>query len=90
MDHLTFAAASRRHGVKRSQIREVLDDDMTLILEIRPVDDRHPDERFTFVGPDVSGRLLEIGAVETETGLLVIHAMAARPRYRKLFEEEAP
>ncbi len=90
MDHLTFTAASRRHGVRRHQIREVLDDATTLVLQTYPVDEDHPDERFTLVGPDAADTLFEIGVVETETGLLVIHAMEARRRYRRLFEEQAP
>lgn len=76
--------------MKRHQVREVLDDDTTLVLETHPIDDRHPDERLTLVGPDGSGTLLEVGVVETSDGLLVIHAMPARPRYRKLFDEETP
>lgn len=33
-----------------------------------------------FVGADVSGNLLEIGAIESVDGPIIIHAMAARPK----------
>ncbi len=34
-----------------------------------------------YVGPDVSGQLLEIGAVEGSDGVVIVHAMPARRRF---------
>ena len=44
-------------------------------------------ERLVFLGDDASGRVLEVMAVRTDRGLLVIHAMDLRPKWRKLYEE---
>ena len=44
-------------------------------------------ERLVFVGDDESGRALEVLAVRTDRGLLVIHAMDLRPKWRQLYEE---
>ena len=46
------------------------------------------DDRIVYLGPDQDGVLLEVVAVEIEGGLLVIHAMTMRPRYRKQLEGE--
>ena len=43
--------------------------------------------RLVFVGVDESGRALEMMAVRTDRGLLVIHAMDLRPKWRTLYEE---
>jgi len=44
------------------------------------VDD--PDDGFTiFVGADTSGNLLEVGVIDSINGPIIIHAMAARPKY---------
>ena len=40
-----------------------------------------------FLGDDESGRALEVMAVRTDRGLLVIHAMDLRPKWRQLNEE---
>jgi len=40
------------------------------------------DERVVFLGMDKSGRAIEVVAVESEHGLLVIHAMDMRPKWR--------
>ena len=44
-------------------------------------------ERLVFLGDDESGRALEVMAVRTDRGLLVIHAMDLRPKWRQLNEE---
>jgi len=33
------------------------------------------------IGPDRTGRLLEVGAVSGSDGLVIVHAMGARPKY---------
>ena len=43
--------------------------------------------RLVFVVGDESGRPLEVMAVRTDRGLLVIHAMDLRPKWRTLYEE---
>jgi hypothetical protein len=45
------------------------------------------DPRLLFLGPDEDGELLEVLAIETDTGgLLVIHAQRIRDRYLRLLE----
>lgn len=40
------------------------------------------DEGFTmFVGPDLSGNLLEVGVIDSDSGPAIVHAMPARPRH---------
>ncbi|MDP8958801.1 MAG: hypothetical protein M3N51_06285 [Actinomycetota bacterium] len=42
------------------------------------------DEGFTMlIGPDHAGNLYEIGVVESVEGPVVVHAMRARPKYRR-------
>ncbi len=40
------------------------------------------DERVVFLGIDETGRAIEVIAVELDHGLLVIHAMDMRPKWR--------
>ncbi len=43
------------------------------------------DSRLVFLGPDRTGQLLEVMAIETDNGgLLVIHAQPIRNRYLEL------
>jgi hypothetical protein len=39
-------------------------------------------DRLIFLGRDETGALLEVMAIETDRGLLVIHAMTMRAKYR--------
>lgn len=40
------------------------------------------DEGFTMlIGPDATGRLLEIGVVEGDSALVIVHAMPARKSF---------
>lgn len=61
-----------------------------LILKEGPPDG-HPlasATRLVFLGEDSDGIAIEVIAVEDDHGnLLVIHAMALRPRYQEAFEE---
>lgn len=45
------------------------------------------DPRLVFLGPDEDGELLEVTAIETDTGgLVVIHAQRIRDRYLRLLQ----
>jgi hypothetical protein len=45
------------------------------------------DPRLVFLGPDEHGKLLEVMAIETDTGgVLIIHAQPIRNRYLELLE----
>ncbi|MDQ6945811.1 MAG: hypothetical protein M3256_05940 [Actinomycetota bacterium] len=58
------------HAVRNVMVIDELDDDLRLYL-----------------GPSRSGSLLEVISIvrEGDRGELVIHAMAMRPKYRRLF-----
>jgi hypothetical protein len=58
----------------------------TIIREPAPDADLLADERIVFLGADQTGELLEVMAVETPDGLLVIHAMKLRQRYQPYLE----
>lgn len=45
------------------------------------------DDRLVFLGEDATGRALEVMAVALPDGLLVIHVMDLRPKWRRLYEE---
>jgi hypothetical protein len=50
----------------------------------------HPDraDRLVFLARDQAGITLEVMAIETEEGLLIIHAMPMRPEYARFLEED--
>lgn len=46
-------------------------------------------DRLVLLGVDKDGTLLEVIALETDSGLLIIHAMAIRDRYRRYLKGDA-
>ena len=42
-----------------------------------------------FLGPDEDGELLEVMAVETDAGLLIIHAMKMRAKYQPYIRDRS-
>jgi hypothetical protein len=79
-----FAQSARKHRIGRARVRQVLEDPVA--EAILPAENGRQ-ERLVFLGDDESGRALEVMAVRTDEGLLVIHAMDLRPKWRKLYEE---
>lgn len=72
--------SARKHGLSDDNIRHAIDNAIAAIT--RP---EQPD--FTMlIGPDATGRLLEIGVIETDDQDYVIHAMNARPKYLTLLD----
>ena len=43
-------------------------------------------DRWLVIGPDRAGNLLELVVLVDQRGEIVVHAMALRPKYRKLLE----
>jgi len=39
------------------------------------------EEIVIFIGPDISGNLIEVGLIKSEYGRTIIHAMKARAKY---------
>jgi uncharacterized DUF497 family protein len=74
--------SARRHGVT--------DDDVThAVANAMATEDVGDDpERWLVIGPDRAGNLLEVVVLVTAEGdQIAIHAMAMRPKYRRLLEQ---
>jgi hypothetical protein len=54
--------------------------------EPAPEDSPLEDDRIVFLGPDPNGVMLEVMALETDQGLLIVHAMKMRPKYRPFLQ----
>jgi hypothetical protein len=81
---VAFTQSSRRHKIGRARVRQVLADPVVVVRIEEPHD---PRVRMLYLGDDVSGRALEVIAVEESDRLVVIHAMDLRDKFRKLYEE---
>jgi len=68
-----IAPSAGRHGIDHTDILHAFDHQMW----IEDLDDG----LLMVIGPDASGRLLEIGIVEGLEGPVVVHAMQARAKY---------
>ena len=67
-----IADSARRHGISDEDIRHALHNAMH-------VDDQG--DIFIAVGGDRTGRLIEVGFVERDDEVVVIHAMPIRPKH---------
>jgi hypothetical protein len=81
---IEFTQSARKHRIGRARVRQVLAD--PVVEAILPAGG-DKQERLVFLGDDASGRALEVMAVRTDRGLLVIHAMDLRLKWRHLYEE---
>jgi hypothetical protein len=79
-----FTQSARKHRIGRARVRQVLADPVAEAILPAGGDQQ---ERLVFLGDDASGRALEVMAVRTDRGLLVIHAMDLRLKWRHLYEE---
>jgi hypothetical protein len=68
--------------ISRSRSRYVVETANTIISQPAPTRSKVKDDRIVFLGTDQTGVLLEVVAVEADAGLLIIHAMRMRDRYR--------
>jgi hypothetical protein len=65
----------------------VVDTTSVIFRENAPKDSPLTDARLVFLGPDEDGELLEVMAIDTDSGgLLVIHAQRIRHRYLELLK----
>ncbi len=75
--------SATKHRISRAQSAYVVHNaEVTVVL---PTGD-HTDERTLHLGADSQGVLLEVITVPTPDGVLVIHAMLMRKRYRKMLD----
>jgi hypothetical protein len=80
---IRWARSATRHRINRERSRHVVETASTIIRQPAPEGSPLEDERLVFLGPDQAGEVLEVIAVETDVGLLVIHAMRMRPKYEE-------
>lgn len=81
---IEFAQSARRHKVGKARARQVI---ANPVVEITLPGGEGQDERLVYLGDDASGRALEVMAVPIEAGILAIHVMDLRPKWRQLYEE---
>jgi hypothetical protein len=79
---IRWAKSAAKHRVNRARSGHVVKTTETIIRQPAPEDSALEDDRIVFLGADPNGVMLEVIAVETEQGLLIIHAMKMRPQYR--------
>ena len=82
---IRWARSATKHRVARARSRFVVEH-CGLVFRVPPPKGQ-VDERLLFLGDDRDGIALEVMGVELAEGLLVIHAMGLRPRYRSQYEE---
>lgn len=87
--NVRFARSATRHRVAKESIRHVIAHCGLRFEQPPPNPDATVrDPRLVFLGDDAAGRQLEVMAVESSQGeLLVIHAMPLRDKYRTQYEE---
>ena len=79
---ISWTRSATKHRINRERSGYVARTATTVLRQPAPADSRAVDDRLVFLGADESGTLLEVMAVETEDGgLLVIHAMPMRAKY---------
>lgn len=72
---IRHARSATRHRISRKRSRHVVETTSIIFSEHAPKDAPLTDPRLVFLGPDQDGELLEVMAIETDTGgLLIIHA----------------
>jgi hypothetical protein len=65
-------SSARKHGIADEEI---------LHAYRNPIRVYYVDDLVMLIGPDASGRLLEVGLATAEGVEFVVHAMPARPRF---------
>ena len=74
-------SSARRHGVDDLDIQHA-------VAHSLAIEDIGEDpDRWLVIGPDRAGNLLELVVLVDQRGEIAIHAMALRPKYRKLLEQ---
>jgi hypothetical protein len=86
-----WTSSMRKHRISRHQVRHVVEHAGLIFLQPPPRNAALQDPRLIYLGDDETGAPIEIMAVKAqmggEDGLLVIHAMELREKYRAHYEE---
>jgi hypothetical protein len=83
---ISWAQSATKHGISRERSGHVARTAEAIISEPPPEDSPLEDDRIVFLGPDPNGVMLEVMALETDQGLLIIHAMKLRRKYRPFLQ----
>jgi hypothetical protein len=85
---IRWARSARRHRINRARIAYVIENCGLIFVE-QPTAGAPAgaSERLVYLGDDANGAALEVMAIPLEDGILVIHAMALREKYRAQYEE---
>ena len=68
--------------IATSALKHGIDDDDMIHAFNHPIFVDDLDDGLTmFVGADTAGNLLEVGAIDSSDGPVIVHAMPARPKY---------
>lgn len=78
---IKWARSATKHRVSHARSEHAIRNAVAIIDQPAPAASANRDDRIVFLGPDMDGRMLEVMAVETQAGLLVIHAMRIRRKY---------
>jgi len=81
---IRFTQSARRHKIGTTRVRHVLTH-TTVAFTIPGGDGKA--ERTVWLGADHEGRVLEVMTINIDDGLLVIHAMDIRPKYRDRYHQ---
>jgi hypothetical protein len=81
---IEFARSARRHRIGRARALHVI---ANPVVEVIVAGEEGQEDRLVYLGDDATGRALEVMAVPIEAGILVIHVMDLRPKWRPLYEE---
>ena len=73
VDGPLIAGSARKHGIR--------DQDMVHAFNHPILVDDLDDGLTMFIGAARTGRLLEVGVIDSTDGPIIIHAMPARPKY---------
>jgi hypothetical protein len=78
---IRWARSATRHRVSRKRSAYIVQTATTILSQPAPVGSALTSERLVFLGADEDGAMLEVMAVETDYGVLIIHAMKMRAKY---------
>jgi len=81
---IEFAQSARQHRIGRARARHVI---ANPVVESTVPGESGQEDRLIYLGDDATGRALEVMAVPIEGGVLVIHVMDLRPKWRQWYEE---
>jgi hypothetical protein len=79
---IRWARSATKHRISRERSAYVVRTATSILSQPAPGDSPAKSDRLIFLGRDETGTLLEVMAIETDRGVLVIHAMRMRARYR--------